>query len=145
MQRWCNVKPFCVCIYFRTYCWWPCYDLVETVVWHSPLLWTTTSLSYVKFLLLLMLFSLSLTHRDMHTIARTHAHTCTRRDDVMVSHSMFVLILGPIAGGLLWPCGACDGTFASTLDSNFTQLYFLYFTVSVCLSLTRTRTVLIYK
>ena len=84
MQRWCNVKPFYVYIYFRTYCWRPCYDLVETVVGRSPLLWTATSLSYVNFLLLLMSMFLSLLQlhtqicTQMHKLMHTHTHTHTR-------------------------------------------------------------------
>ena len=77
MQRWCNVKPFCACIYFRSYCWGPCYDLVETVVGRSPLLWTATALSYVNFLLLLMLMFLSLLPTETCTQSHALAHTLT--------------------------------------------------------------------
>ena len=146
MQSWCNVKPFNVCIYFKTYCWWPCYDLVDPVVGRLPLLWIATSLSYVNFLLMSMFLSLLHTqtctqsHSLMHTHTHTHTHTLTFLmkgllfrafpqifwvEPAMQSwcngNFMFVLILGPIAGGLLWPCGAC--TCTSTLDSNITKLY----------------------
>ena len=67
VQRWCNVKPFCVCIYFRTYCWRPCYDLVEPVVG----LWAA-SLSYCFSFVVFVSVSVSHTHTLHHT---THPHT----------------------------------------------------------------------
>ena len=89
MSRWFNGTPFHICTYFRTCCWRPCYDLVEPVMGCSSLLWTATSLSYVNFLILLVLmfFSFFLLHTQTrkhactHTHARTHdthtPHACT--------------------------------------------------------------------
>ena len=106
----------------------------------------------VNFLLLLMSMFLSLLHtQTCGTVALTHAHTRTHthRHTHTLTFLMkgllfrafpqifwvepamqrwcngkpFYVILGPIPGGLLWPCGAWDGTFTSTLDSNITQLY----------------------
>ena len=64
----CNVKPFCVCIYFRTYCWRPFYDLVEPVVGHSPLLWAASH-SYINLFsfLVFVSVSVSVTHTLHHT------------------------------------------------------------------------------
>ena len=60
-----------------------CCDLVKPVKGHSPLLWTATSLSYIKFLHFTV--SVSLTH------TRTHTHmllkeTCDSDSDRVISH-----------------------------------------------------------